>query len=273
MIGRTALTVCILLPGVVRAQEVADLRESLTPRAWRIAPEVSRYKYREPGIMTNEGTLYGVVGSYTFHGLGDSSSAETGADGRYTLRLEGRLSFGEMEYDGSYMDDTPVSLDGIDDFLFDLRMLWGRELTASRLSDAVYAGLGYRYLNDDSSSEVGGYERKSNYVYVPLGSRKDFDMAGPWSLSVTSELDVLIVGRQISYLSDADPSLPDVRNWQWPGLGAGLMLDLRHTGTNVDLSLAPFLRCWWIAESSTSDGYYEPRNNTFEYGLAFVIRF
>jgi len=223
--------------------------------------------------MTNEGTLYGVVGAYTFREDGQSSLARFGADPNDALTLEGRFSFGEVDYDGSYMDGTPLSTDGIDDFLFDIRLLWSREQPAAKIFNCVYAGLGYRYLNDDSSGQPGGYERESNYLYVPVGTRKDWRWKPRWRLSLTGEFDVLLVGRQISHLSDADPTLPDIRNWQWPGFGGLLSLELQHKGHNVDLGVAPFVRYWWIDESTVSDGYYEPKNNTIEYGLSFVFRF
>jgi len=228
--------------------------------------------------MTNEGTLYGIVGSYTFRDPRDDGASlldagETEATSGSLLRFEGRLAFGEVDYDGSFMDGTPLSTSGSDDLLVDIRLLGGREWRPARLINAAYLGLGYRYLNDDSSEQIGGYERESNYLYVPLGARKDFDLAGRWDLALTGEFDVLIVGRQISHLRDVDPDLPDVRNWQWPGFGAGLSLELGHHNEKLDLALAPFLRYWWIAESDLSQGYYEPENNTFEYGLSFMLRF
>ncbi|MBP7052110.1 MAG: hypothetical protein KBE65_13930 [Phycisphaerae bacterium] len=274
MVGRAALVACILLAGGAGAYGEDQTSESLGPRVWKIAPEVSRYKYREPGVMTNEGTLYGVVASCTFHGLGRSVLTPFGTDGNETLAIEGRLGFGEVDYEGSDMDTgTPISMGGNDDFLIDLRVLLGSECLAAKGLDMVYAGLGYRYLNDDSSSQLGGYERESNYLYIPLGLRPDIKLTTRWTLSPTCELDILLIGHQISHLSDADPQKPTVRTWQWPGFGAGLFLDLRHRGRHVDFALAPFLRYWWLADSSTSEGYYEPENNTFEYGLSLVGRF
>jgi hypothetical protein len=269
---------CILWAGSLGALENVESSEFRAPPAWRIAPEVSHYRYREPGVMTNEGTLYGVVGSYTFRdGIDGSRTALNAGDSNSvawsTLRLEGRLSAGEVDYDGSFMDGTPLSTSGTDDLLIDVRLLWGREWQPVRVFDAVYVGLGYRYLNDDSSEQIGGYERESNYLYVPLGARKDFELTPRWDLSLTGEFDVLLIGRQISHLDDADPDLPTVRNWQWPGFGAGLSVDLRRKGRGIDFAFAPFLRYWWVAESNASQGFYEPENNTFEYGLSFVLRF
>jgi hypothetical protein len=270
MVGQAGLAVCILLAGSLGIEDGTESLEAAAFRAWRIAPEVSHYRYREPGVMKNEGTLYGIVASYTF----DNDTLDyldTGPDD--VVRLEGRLGFGEVDYDGSYMDGTPLSTSGSDEFLFNLRLLWGREYPGARFLDGIYAGLGYRYLNDDSSAQAGGYERESNYLYVPLGGRKDFELTPRWDLSITGEFDVLIIGRQISHLSDADPMLPDVRNWQWPGIGVGLSAEVRHEWQDVDLGFAPFLRYWWVAESNVDQGYYEPENNTFEYGLSFVVRF
>ena len=276
MIDQTVLTAWILLAAAMGAQEAPESSEAPASRAWQIAPEVSHYRYKEPGIMTNEGTLYGVVGSYTWHDLEDGNAAPSdsaGPESWSTVRLEGRISAGQVDYDGSYMDGTPLSTSGTDDFLLEMRLLWGREWRESRFFDAVHAGLGYRYLNDDSSAQPGGYERESNYLYVPLGARNDVELSTDWDLVLTGEFDVLLIGRQISHLSDADPGLPDVRNWQWPGFGAGLFVDLRHEGRNIDLGFGPFVRYWWIAESDLSYGYYEPENNTFEYGLSLVMRF
>jgi hypothetical protein len=273
MVGQAVLTVCIFCAGSIEAHEDTRSWEFPARPAWRIAPEVSRYRYKEPGVMTNEGTLYGVVGSYTFGRREGNAPDWLDLGPNDMVRLEGQLSAGEVDYDGSFMDGTPLSASGNDDFLIDVRLLWGREWQPVRVFDAVYIGLGYRYLNDDSSAQIGGYERKSNYLYVPVGARKDFELTNRWDLSLTGEFDVLLIGRQISHLNDADPDLPTVRNWQWPGFGAGLSVDLRRRGRGIDFAFAPFLRYWWIAESDVSQGFYEPENNTFEYGLSFVLRF
>ncbi len=150
------------------------------------------------------------------------------------------------------MDGTPLSTHGTDDLLFDVRLLWGRHWQPTEVISGVYAGLGYRYLNDDSSDQLGGYERESNYLYIPVGVRKDLYVADRWKLGLTGEFDVLLVGRQISHLDDADPGLPEVRNWQWPGFGAGLFVDLLHEGEAFDVGLGPFLRYWWVDESDVS---------------------
>ncbi len=279
MVRQTALVVCALLAGPLVAQEQdVELIESLKPSSWEIAPEVSHYRYREPGVMRNEGTLYGIVGSYTRRSLLSGDPTQSGIDGNdaiswSTVRVEGRVSFGEVDYDGSYMDGTPLHTSGTDDLLLDIRLLGGREWQPTVFPSAFYVGIGYRYLNDDSSSLPGGYLRQSNYLYVPLGSRADFALGDKWSLGLTGEFDVLLIGRQISHLDDVGPSYPEVKNWQWPGFGLRAAVALRHKSRSYDVAVSPFIRYWWIAESDVSDGYYEPENNTLEYGLSAIIRF
>jgi len=48
---------------------------------------------------------------------------------------------------------------------------------------------------------------------------------------------------------------------------------LRHKDESLDLAVSPFVRYWWVAESDLSYGYYEPENNTLEYGLSIIVRF
>jgi hypothetical protein len=279
MVRQAVLVVCILLAGPVLATEDnSELSKSLEPPSWEFAPEISRFTYREPGVMKDQGTLYGIVGSYTRRHLRAGDPTLPPIDGNdaiswSTFKIEGRLSFGEVDYDGSYMDGTPLKTSGTDDVLLDVRLMWGLEWQPATLPDAFYAGVGYRYLNDDSSSLPGGYMRESNYLYVPLGSRADFKLTERWSLGLTGEFDVLLIGHQISHLNDADPASPEVRNWQWPGFGVCGAVALRHRSGSVEVAVSPFVRYWWVAESDVSNGYYEPENNTLEYGLSASFRF
>lgn len=228
--------------------------------------------------MTDRGTLVGVTGSYTHRHLRSGDPALSDGDSNDTVswstfKIDGRLSFGEVDYDGSYMDGAPLKTSGTDDVLLDVRLLWGVERQPAGFLDSFYTGLGYRYLNDDSTGLPGGYLRQSNYLYVPLGSGADFSLSDGWRLGLTGEFDVLLIGRQISHLDDADPEEPEVKNWQWLGFGACAAVALHHKSQSLDVAISPFVRYWWIAESDASKGYYEPENNTFEYGLSVIFRF
>ena len=279
MVKQIALIACVLWTGPVLAEgEDAEPVKSLTLPSWEIAPEISHYTYREPGVMKNEGTFYSIVGSYTQRRPRAGDPAKSDVDTKTsaawsTAKIEARLGFGDVDYDGSYMNGTPLKTDGNDDFLLDARVMWGIEWQPGTIFDAFYAGVGYRYLSDDSCFQPGGYLRESNYVYIPMGSRADFDLMGGWALGLTGEIDLLLVGYQVSHLDDVDRRYPEVRNWQWPGCGLRGAVALQHKGRSVHVAVSPFVRYWWVAESHVSEGFYEPENNTCEYGLSAAIRF
>ncbi len=105
---------------------------------------------------------------------------------------------------------------------------------------------------------------------MPLGLKMYYHLDDRWQIGLGGELDVLLLGLQISgIIEDGGP----VTNVQWPGFGARASVEVRHRSPSVDLALAPFLQYWWVDESSTDHGWYEPRNNSLQYGLSLIWRF
>jgi hypothetical protein len=260
------LLVCLLWgavdnPQAAETQTEASLpSEVLTAPNWEIAPEISWFQYKEPGTMKNSGWLYGAAVSHTWY------------KPRQFFRLEGEVCAGTVEYEGSLMDGTPYTMDDNRDTLVNLRALWGDLWQTEGCEDQFYAGFAYRFLNDDSTQDPAGYQRYSNYFYLPIGLRTHHDLAGNWQLGFGGEFDLLLVGVQISEIDTGDTS--SVTNVQWPGFGGRLSAELRHRSRSVDLALAPFVQYWWVDESSvTDDGWYEPRNNTLQAGLSVIWRF
>jgi hypothetical protein len=253
------LMACLLVGTVTddpQANEV--LEEALSGPRWEIAPEVSFFRYREPGVMKDSGLLYGTGVAYTRDRP------------RGLLRLEGSFSFGLVDYEGSLMDGTPYTMEKNRDYLLNLRLLRGYPWQACDWDNQFYAGLGYRGLNDDSTHDWAGYDRQSNYLYVPLGLKTYHGLAGHWQIGLGGELDLLLFGLQFSGTTEeGDP----VINLQFPGFGARASMELRHKTKSLDLAIAPFAQYWWIEESNTSHGWYEPRNNTFQYGASLIWRF
>ncbi len=237
--------------------------------SWQIKPEFSVYRYKEPGVMKNEGQLKGVTASYTQWNQS------------FFTRIEGQYRAGQVDYDGGIQSNvypyevTPFQLNNIDDYIFGARVLIGRQMIDDDPYGRFYTGLGYRYLNDDSSFVASGYERESNYLYLPLGYWGGLDWDNHWYLSWTAEWDVLLYGKQISHIT------PKITNIQNLGFGAQGSLELGCHLDGLDLGVSPFIRYWWVDDSdiewvsngSESRGYYEPRNNTLEYGLSLVVRF
>jgi hypothetical protein len=257
MIVLQILVVSVLLTAGEGREAKGDVEEVLAGPRWEVAPEVSYYRYAEPGTMKIGGLLYGVAASYTCYRP------------RGLFRVDGEFAFGLVDYEGSLLDGTPYTMEDSYDFLLNLRLLWGQSWPMDGWDNLFYAGLGYRGLNDCSIQDPAGYDRQSNYFYVPVGLKTYHKLTGHWRIGVGGEFDLLLLGVQISGVDDNSA----VVNMQCPGFGARASLELRHRAKSADLALAPFVQYWWVEESNTSDGWYEPRNNTIQYGLSLVWRF
>ena len=232
--------------------------EVMTGPRWQVAPEISWFRYEEPGVMRDEGTFYGVAGSYT-------RPRQKGF-----FRVEAAFSVGLVDYEGALQDGTPYSMEDSVDLLLNLRLLGGYPWHGGSWDNQFYAGFGYRFLSDDSTSDPAGYERMSNYFYVPLGVKGYHALRDGWRIGLGGEFDLLLLGVQISYIGESQPQV----NAQWPGFGGRASVELRRTDSKLDIAFAPFIQYWWIDESSTSsEGWYEPSNNTVQYGLDLIWRF
>ncbi len=105
---------------------------------WQLGTEISHIIYKEPGVMEEKGMMYGVVGSYTYHD-------------KVMLKLEVKGSWGELDY------SSPVSgvIENIPDYMVEVRGLGGYDFSVSEATILTpYIGIGYRYLNDDSSGKI-----------------------------------------------------------------------------------------------------------------------
>ena len=140
-------------------------------------------------------------------------------------------------------------------------------------------GLGYRWLYDDSGGLISstgalGYDRQSQYLYLPAGGIFDFDK----DIKVKGQLNYLLAGRQTSYLSDIE-GFSDIENNQASGWGVDFTIDLRLTDKT---SLYSYYRHWNIDRSDTANGTFsgvlifqafEPENTTTEAGFGLAYKF
>jgi hypothetical protein len=270
-----ATAASLMLADVGIADDEALLAESLHTHTWQVWPEVSQFKYREPGFMTEEGTFFGLGAAYTYRPWVDANAVTV--TGGNMLRLEGRLSFGQVDYDGSLSDGTPYTMQGLDDVLFEFRVLMGRDYPAPSSLVTPYFGLGYRLLSDDATSDPLGYRRESNYLYLPLGVRYTREFWERWLVTPAAEFDLLIVGLQASHLSDSDPFHHDVTNEQSFGYGLRGSVQLQRRFDRFNLALDPFVTFWSVRKSKVKADedilVYEPRNWSVEYGLRFILAF
>lgn len=262
------LILCALV-GMAPADAPGDekLGDLLSASPWSVAPEVSWFHYEEPGLMRDEGVLYGVTAAYT------RTSRAIYED--RLLRGEGGFSTGKVDYDGGLQDGTPYAMQGNRDYLVNARLLWGPLWQNATWANALHYGLGYRYLQDDSTQDPAGYRRHSNYLYVPLGLRASRAWGGAWYFEAGAELDVLLMGLQISEIAESETDSSNVRNWQWPGFGARGSVETRYKGASMDVALSPFIQYWWVDNSrlSSSNTWIEPRNWSLQVGLNLVFRF
>lgn len=236
-------------------------------------PEVYWMKYKEPGVMRNEGVMYGVALGYRHH-----------APSNLMLGFDLSVAAGEVDYDSQ----GSGSMENNDDTRLEARLLAGYGFKpAQGLVVTPYVGLGYRFLRDDSAGKLSttgaaGYERRSNYLYLPVGVAAAKAFAGGWKVTGTTEFDWMFHGRQYSDLSGAAAGLPDIDNRQDHGVGLraslGVEKDLSGAlGAKASLAFEPFVRYWRIAKSeveyAAGAAWYEPKNKTAEIGASLALRF
>lgn len=243
--------------------------EQLKKRAWEIGTEISHIQYKEPSVMTEKGLMYGVCGSYVY-------------SAKYILKVDGRFSSGQVDYKNS------GTINNIDDYILEFRGVMGRDFPLSgEKSIMPYIGLGYRYLNDDtsgmtSSTGAKGYERESNYYYTPIGAVINVPLKSGWLTSTMLEFDYFWKGVQKSHLSDAIVGVSDLENDQNKGYGIRSSIKFKKEKEKVNYVIEPFIRYWNIKKSEDANityagvivGYgYEPKNNSMEVGMKFAVEF
>jgi len=255
--------------GPIRKETAAP---ALLPRhSWDLGTFFSNITYEEPGLMKNEGSMYGLRGTYTYHK-------------EQMFRADMRIGRGKVDYTSK----NTGSMKDIDDTLFEVRGLVGADVMKSKTSAlTLYTGFGYRYLKNDSSdrrTSTGhyGYERESNYYYSPIGLEILGKGSKKWRIKTIIEYDYFWFGKQVSHLSDADPQYGDIESHQDYGYGYRASFELTRKFENSSLSVEPYYRYWDIDKSELNNLTYsgviigtgwEPENNTTEYGVILSYDF
>lgn len=252
-----------------------------------IAPEVSYIKYHEHGLMRESGAMSGINGSYTYHPR-EGNILNNEIINMY--RVEGRFSYGKVDYQGGVEHEdgsvTPQSFNGINDYMFEIRSLMGKDYYMGRSKILTpFFGAGYRSLYDSlSENKPFGYNRQIQYLYVPIGAQATADLTNGWSLKAIAEYDFLIRGYVTSYLGEV--GLGDLQNRQTSGFGMRGSIKLVKRTKYFNVTLEPFIRYWSIHASHigqstpfTLDGQNfvflgeEPPNTSVEVGGKLGIEF
>jgi len=248
-------------------------------------------KYNEPDVMRQRGTLNGYAGKYTYR---PTQKDLLNTKFFNTYRVDGMYADGDFDYEAQTVSSTGLT-SGKDNYMYEIRGVMGKEyVTKSGNYLYTYGGYGYRYLNDDDKdglpTQVGntvflGYERESNYLYVPIGIEAYRPMKNSWSVLLNVEYDRLVSGKQISHLTDADPFTSgdnsDFTNDQNGGYGFRGSIQVAKEISKVEFYVEPFFRYWNINQSRTTTGRFngssidlvEPRNTTIEMGGKIGLKF
>jgi hypothetical protein len=251
-----------LAAGAAPAQETTPSNPLLTRSGWEVGGQVAKYHYEEPNFALLKGNRGGVVGAYTFT-----------SPNRVYSRIDGRVSYGSLKYEGSGTQDNNP------DWILEARAVIGRDyLVSENVALSPYIGLGYRYLYADgrgyTSTGAVGYRRYSDYVYVPLGLTARFRTGERWVIAPTVEYDAFLGGRQYSQLSDTGIGYSDASNTQNHGYGYRAYL----TFENGRWAFGPWLQYRNIKDSDIvpiglGKAALEPANWTREYGVELRYRF
>jgi len=236
--------------------------------------EVSQIEYKEPQsilpwdhtalFMKEDGTMFGVSGDYAFFPK------------RFMLKLDGRFSLGEVDY---FSPDSR-SFSGLRDYHLETRFSFGYVYAASESAQITpFAGIGYRYLFDGlGEADPGGYDRRTKYLYSPLGFEGSIHLGNGWSLNATGEYDLFWRGWQYSEMGDYDPGRNTIVNKQEAGWGARASASIAKDLGPMDFTFGPYFRYWDVDNSAINyyaDGTYvlEPCNRSKEWGGKVGIRF
>lgn len=248
--------------GVALAQTQAPPQGVATRTGWEVGGLLTTYRYEEPDFMWLKGERIGATGAYTMRN-----------PNRAFARFEGRVSYGELDYEGS------GTMNSVPDYLFEVRALAGRDYAlGSSMAWSPYVGVGIRYLYNDlrgtTSTGQIGYRRESFYYYLPVGITLRMPLGSEWVLAPQVEYKGFLRGVQRSYLSDVSPFLNDVSNQQHKG--SGYRVQLMFEGRRW--SIGPWLDYWNIKDSDlqqVAPGLVgmEPANWTREAGVEVRYRF
>ncbi|MGE0348998.1 hypothetical protein [Hydrogenophaga sp.] len=206
-------------------------------------------------IMQEKGALIGVKGAVTRH---------LGPDRK--LIVAGEIAMGESDYTGSFIGGNygELRFNGQSRYLLDVSVAYKQSIP--QWSDVAFsAGVGYRRLTDNlQEAGPAGYQRVNDRIYLALGVEKPFH-SGNWTISPGLNYRSALWGNQYSALSGGlDKKQKDASGFE-------LYVNFAHKPSRI--TLTPFLRTWSADDSEVTRGFYEPRNDTREVGVALTYRF
>jgi hypothetical protein len=229
--------------------------------------EASHITYTEPGVMRQEGLMYGVTGTLAYRNY------------NYMLSIEARANLGQVDYSSNSSGD----IDNIENIMWEARGLAGYDIEMSEIfAITPYVGVGYRHLDDKMGGKISttgalGYDRTITYVYSPIGIDVTRAFENGWNIKLRLEYDKFWDGDVESHLGSI-PGYYDIENDQDKGYGCRASMMFKKKGEAIDFIIEPFYRYWSIRDSkyTTDPGgttWVEPKNNSKEFGISFAAEY
>ncbi|MDR3256296.1 MAG: hypothetical protein LBT18_01345 [Endomicrobium sp.] len=236
--------------------------------------EVINYLYKEPGLMKLTGTKQGLFIEWVER------------KDNWFSALQFRFMTGEVDYDGALMDGTKYKYNGHPDHYFECKGLAGFVIPA--LNDCLeyrpYCGLGYRCLINKRGDDPRGYDRESQYLYLPMGVNVKYKCKKELTFDICGEFGLLLFGIQKSDFKEIIGEI--IENKQNKGYGLRLSCKISKVVKKTTFFIGPFIRYWNIDKSDEVpikillvngelvDGKsYEPKNYTLESGVQLGVSF
>lgn len=243
---------------------------------FELGTEISHIEYKEPDVATEKGMFYGIYGQYEFRPQ-ERNEITTFLD---VFHADMHFNFGVVDYNGT------GTIDNIDDYMVEPRLWVGKDIALGQTRLTPYFGFGYRWLYDSlggNTSSVGalGYDRQSQYMYLPVGAQYEFSLIQGWHMALNAEYDIFLKGYQDSYLSDVSNAYPDIKNTQNKGYGIRGSIKITKTMERFNVVVEPYVRYWNIDDSNVATatgGLYtvsglEPHNTSTEFGARLGVEF
>ena len=218
------------------------------------------YDYNEPEYMHNKsklqdywldnfGLVYNFKNSFVFND--------------FLTEFEFDSDYRHIKYE--YWSDRTGTLDDVENFVYNLRGLYGVQLTDKLM---LKSGFGYRYLLDQDDGRLtttgaAGYDRIQEYKYIPIIAELIAPI-GSINGKLKLEYDHVFWGENESKLSAGTKKF---RN------DDGYMVKASYQIPYEGFYLEPYYEFQSIEESTLDGGSQEPSNTTDEFGIKLTKKF
>lgn len=246
------------------------------PSAIDLGLEVENFEYNEPGVMSEEGTQYGVYGAYTGYFGGN-------------IMAHAFLSYvgGDLDYDGGlqFLDGSGsiATTATTPNTIFNFRLAAGYRIPMGGADITPYAGYGYRNLENEITDEVtikatgetgivtcAGYQRDQKYSYIPIGVQLAFGTT--WGVEAVGEYDYFLSGENHSYRPECG-----MDNTFDQEDGSGYRFSVKVISPpvlgNMRIVVEPFYEHWEVDDSNVVGNFLEPENDSTSTGIRIGGRF